>query len=293
MANALKYLYPSSADTWTKCHGYAALNAAYPRLPREETDVREDGIACHWLVQQFITQGTMPPVGTTTPNNRIVDESMVEAATMYMGHLQSWGSPFHVESRIDCSTITPGMTGYADAYMYEPGLLRVCDFKYGFKPVEPENNLQLVIYALSILAMLGVDGITDQFTRVELSIVQPRAWHREGHIRTWSCMASDLRALGNILRDAAARSLAPNPQLTVNHGCKWCPVRHVCSALQDANGEWQEVATEATAFELQGAALGMEMMRLQRASEQIEARLTGLQIQAEQELRSLYVLVSW
>jgi hypothetical protein len=280
------FLRPSSAAIWVVCNGYAAMRAAYPEVPEEaDDDVREDGIACHWLAAELF-HGRFPPLNSLSPNNRTLDEDMFDGADMYLDVLRQWsGVAPVVEQPIDCSAIYPGMSGTPDAWAYNPTLktLYVADLKYGFRFVEVWENWQLVIYAWCLLTLLGLNDLD---TTIELTIVQPRSNHKDGPVRKWRVRASDLRAQVNIIKGAAAEAMKPTPFCTPNSGCGDCPARHACVALQNAALRALEVSYQGVPLELTPAAIGDELRRLKEAEKRIEARVTGLTMQAEQLLRT-------
>ena len=71
-----------------------------------------------------------------------------------------------------------------DFYLYDQAekTLYVTDLKYGYEIVEPFENWQALAYAAGVAALPGM--VPD---KVVITIVQPRAPHRRGPIRTWSC----------------------------------------------------------------------------------------------------------
>ena len=150
------YLRPSAAATWVVCHGYAAMRAAYPEAPDEaDNDVREDGIACHWLAAELFHK-RYPALDSISPNGRVLTEEMFDAADLYLDVLNSWpGVGVTVEQQINCSAIYEGMVGTPDACAYNPTLrtLYVGDLKFGFRFVEVWENWQLIVYAWSLIVL--------------------------------------------------------------------------------------------------------------------------------------------
>lgn len=270
------------------------MRAAYPEAPEEaDNEVREDGIACHWLAAELYHH-RYPPLGSLSPNQRVLDDDMFDAADEYVAELRSWpGVVPVVEQPIDCSAIIPGMTGTPDAWAYNPTtrILHIADLKYGFRFVEVWENWQLVCYIAALLALLGLH---DTDVTVHAIIVQPRSGHRDGTTRRWIVQASDLRAQINILRGAAADAMkTAAPACTPNPGCGDCPARHACVALQNSALRALETSYEGTPLELSAAALGDELRRLKEAEKRIEARITGLTAQAESLLRNGTVVPWW
>lgn len=262
------------------------MRAAFPAAPEEaDTEVCEDGTACHWLASE-VWEGRTRQEGTLAPNNRVLTDEMFDAVDLYHEVLRApeWSAgETYCEKQQDCSIIYPGMQGTPDAFTVIPGRLRVVDLKFGFRFVEVWGNLQLIIYAVSIAQKLQLPLTT----KVELVIVQPRSYHRDGFVRTWNTTLGDLhRDYLPVLREAAARAMQPNPLCTPNPGCVDCAGRHACVALQNAALSALETSYGSVPLELTAEALGDELRRLEYAAKKLESRITGLRTQAESTLRN-------
>lgn len=300
-----EYLRPSSAATWVRCFGYAAMRAAYPEVPEEaDEEIREDGTACHWLASE-LWQGRHVAEDSLSPNNRICDEQMFDAVDIYHGLLWSWidndisrKQEVICEQQVPCHIIynVEGMPdGTPDAYQVLPHIrtIRVGDLKYGFRFVEAWENWQGIIYLLAIAAMQGINAFEEEHWWAEFYIVQPRSNHRDGPVRKWRVRLSDLRAHLNILNAAAAQSLKDNPECTPNPGCMDCPGRHACQSLQNAALSALEVSYQATPHELEPAALGDELKRLKHARDMLDGRITGLEASAEAQIKAGVYIPGW
>jgi len=243
------------------------------RYARPSGPEAEEGTAAHWAAAE-VAQGRPVAAGTIAPNGVEVDDEMLDAAEVWADLV---GPGAVLETPVACPDIHPECWGTPDAYRYTPGVLDVYDLKYGHRPVDPFQNDQLVCYASGILRAASVDGLADQHTRVNFHIVQPRAYHRDGPVRTWSCMASDLRPLINILSGAAH---APDDMLQVSAGCQDCDGRHACAALQYTTLTHADVVlVGGLPVELSPAHAALELRLLHRAAERIAARVTGLEEQ--------------
>ena len=273
----IEYLRPSGAATWTVCTGYPAMIAGYASNNDEgDNDVREDGTAFHWLIAEMAA-GRTPALESFSPNGRLLTEEMFDHADEYidsLGNVSEW----RIEQKVSCASIYPGMEGTPDASRLTSQLLQVRDAKYGFRFVEVFGNLQLTIYAWSLLHEAG---ISDPKFPVELSIFQPRYFGPGGTMRTWRTTAGELYPYIEMLREAAAKAMGPTPMCVPNPGCGDCAARHECAALQRSSYTALELAYAAVPFELSPAAVGSELALLQEARKRIEARITGLETQAE------------
>ena len=282
-------LPPSSADRWVPCPGSIKLEALYPEL--EETEEQREGTAAHWAVEQVL-HGQLVDVGVIAPNGWVLDQDMVDGADLMHGAIPDRLRPIAlVESRVSMSQrIHPENWGTPDAWAYDVAArtIYLWDYKYGHGFVDVFENLQLIDYAAGIVQTLGIDGLGETEHRIVFCIVQPRCWHRDGHVRRWTCRISDLRTHWNRLEMSASVAMQENPP--VNPGvdgahCKNCLARHACPALH------KDVAGIATNFEiavpleLSDNALGFEIRQLRRLKAKLEGRLTGLEGDATVRMR--------
>lgn len=250
-----------------------------------------EGDAAHWVCTQAFG-GAMPNEGAAAPNGRIVTSEMVDGATLW---LQTIGQPaehHYVEHRLPGSArvhpqLNWGTPDYWDIGSTAKGtLLRVIDYKYGHGYVDARENWQLVCYAALACDYAGISGLTDHRVHVELTIVQPRNYHRDGPVRTWSPgTAADLRGYVNILRAAAERAASPDPQATPGEHCRYCSGRHACEPLQRAAGHIADVAGSPMLVEPTARMLGRELRSLNRAAQLLDARRSALEEQAIARIR--------
>lgn len=163
-------------------------------------------------------------------------EEMAEAVQVYVdtvrGDLEKHaGSELLVEQAFDLSQILLGLFGTNDAVVYQPfGRLIVYDYKHGAgNAVEVVDNKQLLYYALGAILNL-LDGNGD-FESVELVIVQPRAMHRDGHVRRWTVDVPYIMEFAKELEKKARETMQPDAPLVAGDHCKWCPAKAFCPAL--------------------------------------------------------------
>lgn len=282
------YLRPSSAAVWSKCAGYAALNAALGTEHVEETDndIREDGTACHWLAAE-LWAGRPVEAGALAPNGREITEEMFLAVDEYHDMLHAWNThEIAIEQQVGVSQFFPGVadgTPDAASWTMDASIVFVGDLKYGFRPVEVWRNAQLIVYAWTIVCLLTQQGHVPQ--EVRLFICQPRCPHRDGTVREWRVSVRELGELAATLAAAALACYAPNPPCTVGPQCRNCVGAFGCRTLQAAGGGAMEVSYDATPFVLTEPQLAYELSKLMAAQSHIENRINGLSTQAESLMR--------
>lgn len=178
-----------------------------------------------------------------------IDGDMVENVQVYLDEIRRKkaklvGAKFSVEERFDMSWLIPGMFGTGDHIASEPlGLVCVDDLKYG-KGVAVEigekvgDNPQTCLYGLGAIGA----GNPRMFEEIQLTVIQPRAPHPDGRIRSVTFDVEDLLEWGmDVARPAAAAARKPDAPLNAGDWCKWCPAESTCPELRRKNLEATKV----------------------------------------------------
>lgn len=98
-------------------------------------------------------------------------------------------------------------------------------------------NTQLLIYALGAL-----NRSCEIYEYVKLTIVQPRAEHAHGPIRSVVLRPSVIRRWGReVLKPAAYRCYEPNPQFKIGSWCRFCPAI-MCPAVVARSTELAQIS---------------------------------------------------
>jgi hypothetical protein len=120
--------------------------------------------------------------------------------------------------------------GTADVAAYSfDGELLVLDAKFGFVQVQADNNPQLMLYALGLLA-----EIPATIERVTLCIAQP-GFDGEVIFREWRTTATHLYEWAAEVWPIIAEILAGSRRLQADdHACHYCPGRIQCPARMEA-----------------------------------------------------------
>jgi Protein of unknown function (DUF2800) len=292
-------LPPSSAARRVACPGSRALEERYPEV-KESPHARE-GEAAHWVASQMIVKhfnlslhAHPKPLATIAPNGEVITTEMFEGADLYLSSIKSviddhgdqdLAKLLHIEERIDISRIHPDCWGTPDCWLFVSNELYIWDYKFGHGFVDVFENWQLTEYCAGIIDKLSLTGIQDQHTWVNFYIVQPRNYHRDGSIRSWRIKASELRGLFNILSAAEAEASKPQATCKPSPECAYCLGRHACEALQRSALSSVDVAVLNTPWELAPHSIGNELRYLKRATELLDARITGLEEQITAMIR--------
>lgn len=283
-------LAPSAAHRWVKCGLSVSLEAAYPETEIGASSL--EGTAAHWVNQHMLTAG-IPEVGTMTPQGIPVTQEMVEGAELLMADIyatlgRQWKQMLFVEQRVLIPRVHKDNWGTPDYYAWGTTstgkvVLYLWDYKFGYGLVEAANNWQLIDYTAGILDQMGN---SDLEVIVDMRIVQPRAFHRDGPVRKWRVLAADLRPQINILAMAAEDATSVSPTATPDpDACENCKGRHACEALQRRAYKIADAAKQYAALELTPHAMGLELRTLKHAQALLEARISGLEMEVQANIK--------
>lgn len=278
-------LAPSSAYRWVFCEGSVALEAAYPET--EETESAAEGTAAHHAGAEILL-GREP--GTIAPNGAVLTDEMLDGAQMWVDDVRSIGAPaneLQVEQRVYMPRIHEQAYGTPDTWLFVPstGTVYVWDFKFGHGVVEHFENWQLIAYVCGILDLLGIDGRNDEHIWCDLRVVQPRAYHREGRVRSWRVRASDLRGYFNRLNLAAHAAMRPGAPTRTGSYCLHCNAAAHCETLRKAVTHAADWLGGSAAEELPPQAAGAEMELLEHLATLVKARRTAREADLSARLR--------
>ncbi len=272
---------PSALARTVQCNAWYQMSLKIP--PEPETEDQAEGKAAHW-VAVMMAMGHKIEAGTIAPNGFTVDDEMIDGALMYVEALE--GHPGIGEQQIPIRRIHADQCyGTPDFWQYSPvtRILRIIDYKYGHRYVEVFRIWQLMAYAAGVMDLLQLD---DQTTTLQLMIVQPRWYHRDGPVREWTVGASVIRTFINDAHYAAAAALGPNPTAHTGDECGDCPVRAHCGTLHNAGGNIVDLAGAADLLQVTPADVGRELRILHQAAKRLEAKITGKEAQAMNLIRA-------
>lgn len=300
---------PSSAGIWgapNGCTGWPSMSAQYPEEPSDDTLAGE---ASHWLGETLIQMGAVMHVtpdireglvDSQAPNGVIISDEMFEAAWEYANDVvreikQHPGAVWAVEYHIKAPSIHAESFGTTDAFLYDAQdhRLIVWDYKFGHKIVEAFENWQGINYVAGLFEMLGIDGVLDRELRVDIRIVQPRAFHRDGAIRSWRMLGHELRGYFNQLSNAAHEALSDRARTRSGEHCIYCNARHACQAALDAGLGMFEAVNKPVPSELTPEQLGTQLAIVKRARKQLEYLESGYGQQLMSLIRSGKNVPGW
>lgn len=280
-------LAPSSAARRIQCTASTRMEAAVPQV--EDSPEAAAGTAAHWGLAEML-HGRVVAVGQIAPNGVFLTEEMIEAAEVMhddiVRELQPFGlvpSQGTIEQPVAIRRIHAQSWGTPDFRIWvnrpnEKLRLYVYDFKFGHRVVEVFENAQMIEYVAG--ALDEVRSVHSDFdVHVIVKIVQPRAPHRDGPVRSWKFNGDAIRGDVNVASAAAHEALGPNAKQRIGPECRDCKARHQCPTLAAAAMNACDLAGAAQPFDLSPDAMALEYRTLQHYQRLMKARITGLEEQ--------------
>ena len=228
---------PSSSARAMACPGSIRLIRQAP--PERPSRYALEGTAAHALLQKCFVEGKKAmSFNGQVVEGHLVDVAMADAVQVgldvYLDDVQP-GDIVITEASVDLAAFGAPMdaSGTADFIRYRPATrhLWVVDYKHGQGiAVEVEGNTQLRYYAAGACARLESDG--HLVREIEVSVVQPRAFHLDGPIRSESISVIDLCEWIENLFAAMRRCKEPDAPLLPGRHCKFCRAASICTALE-------------------------------------------------------------
>jgi hypothetical protein len=229
-------LSASGSNRWMNCPG--SIREEKGRKDSGSAYAQE-GTAAHEVASQCLADNKIPEqfLGQTIEGVK-VDEEMTDAVKVYLDHIDAVreemeGEKVRIEQKLVLSQVGEGMFGTADFLILnlKDRELHNMDYKHGAGvPVDIEWNTQMLYYAVG-----AVKGIEDKIDCVVLHIIQPRADHDDGTVRTWTITTKALlKWVEEKLKPAVEATRKDDAPLATGKWCKWCKAKAVCPEVQSA-----------------------------------------------------------
>jgi len=229
------------------CPGSVRLIPLAP--PDEPSLYAERGTAAHWAAEYSLKTSCDPLdlEGEESPNGMILNQEDVEAVQVFTDLVrkdsEQTDKTVYTEVKFHLSKIHPEMWGTADYVAISEDLqsLQVLDYKHGAGViVEVVDNLQLMYYTLGAIQFvcekqeldyLEVMDWGQVFKHVDVGIIQPRAKHVDGSIRTWRVPGPTLTKVATIFEKGIERALKSDAPLIPGSHCRFCRALPICPKI--------------------------------------------------------------
>lgn len=298
---------PSGLPLTKECAASLLLQFMAPPLP--DSDEEAEGTAAHWHAVQWAI-GRQMPRGTKfkvfgLDREWEVDMDMENGSRLFAYHCVK-GFRGRYEDPVGMPTIHAQCNGTPDYWAaYDEARtaiaaaeelarriieVHVKDYKYGHRYVDAFENWQLLAYAIGVCIRLG---LTDPEVVIVLTIIQPRAYHRDGPVKEWRITLGDLFRWGDRIREQVEVALAPNAPARVGKWCLDCKARHICETLQRGAMNVVEYAGIGEAVDMPTDAIATEARIMHDALKILEARYEGLKAQLDVLARRGMQIPGW
>lgn len=257
-----------------QCPGSVKLQALHPEPDGPEAMA---GTAAHWVFERQVKLWPESDIalGEIAPNGVMVDQEMLDGASMMTEHVLGLDGETWVEQSLRAPRLHPECFGTPDAVTWVQPKARnrvaISEFKYGHGYVDVYKNWQL-------LAQAAACDPSD-ITIIDLYVVQPRAYHRDGYIRSWTITGAELAGYVDAMRLSCQLALSDKPPTRTGAECQHCTARHACATFQANAMDAVDMAGEAINLQLPTPAAANEKRRIDYAVKVLQARSSGLEQQ--------------
>ena len=260
-------LAPSGATRWMVCAGSVRDSERYPDTSSEAADL---GTCAHALLAYCLANWLDPmsfigQVMTTQIDDKNVEfdidadmaEAVKEAYNYVYNRVTNDGCTLYIEAKVSPFKLgREDLGGTADIVLVNSVEIEIADYKHGIGiVVESHNNRQTQIYGLGVLDTLGL-SLIDPVRLLRTTIIQPRAFHEAGSIRSSTYSEPEVRTFAQEILAAAIRTDDPNATLVAGEEqCRFCPCKSGCgevarTSLVAAQAIFQDL-TDTTSAEIE------------------------------------------
>jgi hypothetical protein len=214
----------SGTHRWFHCQASVKHTA---NSPERASSFAEEGTAAHDAAKEWLLTGVSP---------MMPDLEQLDAVRTYVDFVNKIrrrdpDALFYVERAFRLEEIEDDipMFGTSDAVIYSKKRrhLHIIDYKHGVGiPVGVYWNTQLLYYALGVWYLMNRRGVR----KLTLTIVQPRAYHPDGVIRSWDLTLEELLEFEGELLAAVERVRRHPDRYEPGEWCQFCPVAGACKA---------------------------------------------------------------
>ena len=239
----------SGSKRWISCPGSIALSAG---MPDTENKYSTEGTLAHECLEKILGAYIDDIPSTKNFSNILYDSYTPEmignaeiALNWIMKRAERIGpdAVIHSERKVDASPFTcADQFGTLDCAIFEEfGELNIIDYKYGKGiPVDPDNNPQLIYYALAVCYEYDFN-----FSKVNLVIIQPRAEHEKGPIREWSISIKELKKWASVFKTSVVKCEKGCTDLNAGEWCRFCKGAPKCKAISTSALKSAKIAFSA------------------------------------------------
>lgn len=270
------------------CNGSRLLAGEIPPEERDQTPQAE-GIAAHWVAAMvFNGQSSIDElIDRKAPNGVYITEEIADHVSDYCDVIRDQSVLRGVEidtTHSGSNWIVPGRVDYI-SLSADGQIVRVVDFKFGWRIVEPERNWTLISHAVSFIRANNLNP-----SRVDFQIFQPRPQHRDGKLRTWSVSFNEFISLENDLTFSLSN---PVDHLQTSNYCGECFGIANCPAARKAELNAIDMCDSTFSEVVENDQLAFMLRNIDRAEHILKARKNALEELATHRLKNGQVIENY
>jgi len=221
---------PSSFSRRINCPGSANMERD---LPNETSPYAAEGTAAHALGEKCLLENKEPSEfeGEIIINDDgtefEVDADMIEAVDVYIDHCKPLMGDHLIEYKFPLPFLGPDEKGTSDFTALNERILHVTDYKHGRGvPVDAIGNIQGLCYGLGAAKYFD----KEEWDILRITIVQPRAYHDDGPVRSWDVPRAELMDYMINFAYHAKATESEDAELKVGDWCRFCKAKPTCPA---------------------------------------------------------------
>lgn len=205
---------PSNTHRWLACPGSIEMSRG---MPNKDSDASREGTRAHEYLEKILNQEM------TVADLPEDDDHMtigLDVAEEYINGLAAHHTDDYqelIEEQVDLQHLGGDCWGTLDYAIWSSTGLEIVDFKFGRHPVEVDNNDQLLTYMIGICEEVGYD-----FPEFRMTILQPRAAHVKGFIRTATTNVNRLKVYKKKLEAGIKAVKSGESMLAAGPHCQYC-----------------------------------------------------------------------
>ena len=261
--------------------------------PDVDTDPAREGTCAAWVAECVMNGDASSAedyLGETHENGWVVDDDMVRHCQWYIDTIMARAGHHRAEVYVKHPTLP--MAGTADHIGWSDDMqtLYVDDLKYGYKVVEATSP-QLTAYLFLVLSNIP----PEQWPKlVQLSILQPRALHKDGPYRKRVVSVAEMQPdLDHMQAMIEYVINTPDPVATPGAHCYRCAKALGCTALtQSVYATWEAIQSREY-LDPTPEQLSTELTMLERMTDLFEARNTAVRAEADAKLAEGGFIPGW
>lgn len=273
---------PSGAHRWTRCS--AAPLFASRAGPQPDNDAAREGTCAAWVAEMVLTGHALSAfdmLGEQHSNGWQVDVEMCDHVQSYADMIRLDGGTISTERHVRLSAHVAGTLD--NAASFTNGVLKVRDFKYGYRLVETDAE-QLVIYAGALLTELEANG--QEINEIWTEIYQPRGFHADGVHRRQQWTRDRIVSKCQWIVERAEECHKPNPLARPGAHCAHCEGAAGCEALHATTANLLTYVNSAGHREMTMAEVSERLTFLDEAKRVIDAATSAIQTEAETRVKA-------